>query len=107
MSMTPLLYFWQKSAEIITAGRPEKKGRIMDINLLIFSIAAVIAVFFSYRQGVKDGTSLVKNGAVEQARGPVLFKKSALKETDEERRNRIALENIENYATGAAQKEVK
>lgn len=79
----------------------------MDIKTLIFSIAAIVAVFFSYRQGIKDGTSLVKNGIVEPAQYPAVFKKNAHKETDEERKSRIALENIENYATKTAQQEVK
>ena len=78
----------------------------MDIITSIFAFAAIVSVLFAYRLGFKDGSAAAQTGEFSQI---VSVKKKAKrhKESDEERKMRIELENIENYGTAIPQQEVE
>ncbi len=78
----------------------------MDIITSVFALAVIVSVLVAYRLGFKDGRMATQTGELSQI---VSVKKKAkkYKESDEERRIRIELENIENYGTAVPQQEVE
>lgn len=87
----------------------DKERILMDIYTMIFAGASLAAVFFAYRAGIRDARRLTDKEGFNQPSFRLSARTSGKerKETDEERRERIALENIENYGTSVPQKEVK
>ncbi len=82
----------------------------MDIYTSLFAGAALAAVFFAYRAGLRDAKKLSETDGVDlPGRRNFAWPRSKQNavESDEDRKARIALENIENYGTAVPQKEVK
>ena len=75
------------------------------MKFILTALGFALLLFFTYRLGLRDaGASGKREGDGAKANFRVSLPE---KETDEQRRARIALENIENYGTSAAQQEVK
>jgi hypothetical protein len=73
--------------------------------IFILALVALFGVFFSYRQGLKDGKRIENNEELKPILKPP---KKAVKESDEERRAKILFDNVNNYdGTAKGQKEVK
>lgn len=79
---------------------------LYDILIIILAIIIPVAAIIAFKAGYNIGRAIRHDEPAKQA--PLFMPKSPQRrETDEERKQRILLENIENYGTKKPQREVK
>ena len=73
---------------------------------MIYAIVAILLAMIAFFIGFKVAKSIYTTKDIKLPKKPLFSFKQA-KETEEERIQRITMENIENYGTGLPQQEVR